>query len=224
MKYTVNQAAQIVGITRQTIYRHIEQKPITTEQDANGNQIIDASELLRVYGNDIDFNATKSKKHDSKNNDKKLQDVTAHVAKTQLSNEEKEKLIRLEAELEKEKQLKARVEEENEYLKKQLDEEKEERRKTVSLLEDHREKTEGQGSDKWEKLIEKQQENFANQLKTTVKENEKITQAAIKKALEEDRAEQKRRREVAIKKRREEAERRKQIEEENKSFWQKLFG
>ena len=55
MKYTVIQAAKITGKSRQTIYRHIDAKPISVTQDDDGNQLIDASELIRVYGNDINL-------------------------------------------------------------------------------------------------------------------------------------------------------------------------
>ena len=61
MKYTVIQAAKITGKSRQTIYRHIDSKPISVTQDDDGNQLIDASELIRVYGNDINFGALDDK-------------------------------------------------------------------------------------------------------------------------------------------------------------------
>ena len=57
MKYTVIQAAKITGKARQTIYRHIESKPISVTLDDDGNQYIDASELIRVYGDNLNFEA-----------------------------------------------------------------------------------------------------------------------------------------------------------------------
>ena len=57
MKYTVSEAAKIIGATRQTMYRHIEAKGISVEKDENGNQLIDASELMRVYGDKVNFDA-----------------------------------------------------------------------------------------------------------------------------------------------------------------------
>lgn len=55
MKYPVSQAAKIVGVTRQTLYRHIKSKSISTEIDETGAQVIEASELIRIYGDKLDF-------------------------------------------------------------------------------------------------------------------------------------------------------------------------
>ena len=52
MKYTVNEAAKIVGATRQTIYRHIESKPISVEKDENGNLIRDKNGNLEKINYD----------------------------------------------------------------------------------------------------------------------------------------------------------------------------
>lgn len=49
-KLNISQAAKRVGVSRQTFYRHIEKKGISTTKDAEGNPLIDVSELLRVYG------------------------------------------------------------------------------------------------------------------------------------------------------------------------------
>jgi len=46
----ISQAAKRVGVSRQTFYRHIEKKGISTGKDAEGNPVVDVSELLRVYG------------------------------------------------------------------------------------------------------------------------------------------------------------------------------
>lgn len=50
MKYSIAESARKVGLTRKTLYKHIEKKPISVEKDENGNPLIDASELIRVYG------------------------------------------------------------------------------------------------------------------------------------------------------------------------------
>ena len=47
---SVQQAARQVGIDRATIYRHIREGRISAEVAPDGNRRIDASELLRVYG------------------------------------------------------------------------------------------------------------------------------------------------------------------------------
>ena len=55
MKYPISHAAKIVGVTRQTLYRHIKSKGISTETDETGTQVIDASELIRIYGDKLNF-------------------------------------------------------------------------------------------------------------------------------------------------------------------------
>lgn len=50
MKYSKSEAARRIGYNRKTLDKHIKTKGITVEQDLNGNPQIDASELIRVYG------------------------------------------------------------------------------------------------------------------------------------------------------------------------------
>lgn len=50
MKVTISKAAEMAGVTRATLYRHIEKKGITVEKDEDDNPKIDVSELVRVYG------------------------------------------------------------------------------------------------------------------------------------------------------------------------------
>ncbi|WP_367389098.1 hypothetical protein [Lewinella sp. LCG006] len=53
MKVNKSEAAKMVGITRATLYSHIEKKGITVEEDRDGNPVIDVSELIRVYGDKV---------------------------------------------------------------------------------------------------------------------------------------------------------------------------
>ena len=196
MKYTVSEAAKIVGITRQTIYRHIDTKPLTIEKDENGNQLIDASELMRVYGNDINFDALDETVDTPAN----ATDVTKSGTVTVTSIEDQIEIVRLKAELDKEKALRNGTEEENQYIKNLLEEEKAERKKANNLLEDMRSKDEQ--NDKWEKTLKALENRIANQ-ERAAKEKEEREQKilrqnrSLKKAL---------------------------TEEKNKSIWQKLFG
>ncbi len=52
MKVNITQAAKMVGITRPTLYKHIESKGISVEEDEDGRGI-DVSELVRVYGDKV---------------------------------------------------------------------------------------------------------------------------------------------------------------------------
>jgi hypothetical protein len=54
-RYTITAAHRITGKSRTTLQRHIKQGKLSTTHDDDGNKLIDASELIRVYGDDCDF-------------------------------------------------------------------------------------------------------------------------------------------------------------------------
>ena len=139
MRYTVNEAAQIVGITRQTIYRHIDSKPISVIKDDNGNQMIEASELMRVYGSDIDFKALSGDKPANVTSNKP-QAVTTSNLEIPTSIDDKIQLAKFEMQIENLRQQLEQKDEETDYIKKLLEEEKTERKAANNLLEDHRER------------------------------------------------------------------------------------
>ncbi len=171
MKYTVIEAAKIVGITRQTIYRHIDKKPITTEKDEEGNIFIDASELIRIYGNDINFEALKNNgdsKHTSNSNKKKLQPVTKSdtpspeikVIEERLNSATKQ-MDMLETQMRRERDI---MEEQVVTLMDALKTSQEVQNKTVALLEDQRNKP-AQNDAEWKDSIKALEEKIANQEK-----------------------------------------------------------
>jgi len=53
MRVSISKAAEMVGVTRATLYRHIDKKGITVQKDEDGNPKIDVSELIRVYGDRV---------------------------------------------------------------------------------------------------------------------------------------------------------------------------
>lgn len=48
-KLNMSEAARAAGITRATLYRHIDKGKLSKEEDSDGNPVIDMSEMLRVY-------------------------------------------------------------------------------------------------------------------------------------------------------------------------------
>lgn len=46
----LTQAAEAVGITRKTLYKHLSNGKLSTVRDAAGRRCVDVSELIRVYG------------------------------------------------------------------------------------------------------------------------------------------------------------------------------
>lgn len=196
MRYTVNEAAQIVGTTRQTIYRHIDSKPISVIKDDNGNQLIEASELIRVYGDDIDFDALNSDKPKNVTSQKQ-QDVTLRDIEIPESFEDKIQLARFEEQIANLKQQLEQKDGESDYVKKLLEEEKSERKAANNLLEDMRER-----ESSWNKQFKALEARIANQEKSQREAREKLQKAArINKTLKH-----------------------KLDEEKTKPLWKKLFG
>ena len=206
MKYTVIQAAKITGKSRQTIYRHIDSKPISVTQDDDGNQLIDASELIRVYGNDINFGALDDKagQGDKTETVAKPENVTPVQQDVTPANDTTLKVVELSTKVEALKDQLSAKDDETEFLKKLLEEEKAERKAANNLLEDHRGK-----ESKWDQQFRAIEQRLANQEKQAkeraeneeklLNENKRIKQAYSKqkKVLEA---------------------------EKNKGFFQKLFG
>lgn len=60
-KFTISQASNITGKGRTTLTRHIKEGKLTIERNDQGHKIVDASELLRVYGSDLDFDLADGK-------------------------------------------------------------------------------------------------------------------------------------------------------------------
>ena len=50
MRYSVRQASRMVGMSRKTLYAHIKQGKVSAQSNPEGDKVIDHSELLRVYG------------------------------------------------------------------------------------------------------------------------------------------------------------------------------
>ena len=57
--YTQRQTAQIVGKSRTTVGRHIASGRLSCTKNEDGSVAIDASELIRVYGDECNFDRTK---------------------------------------------------------------------------------------------------------------------------------------------------------------------
>ena len=50
-RLNLTQAAKAAGVTRRTLYNHINQGKVTASRDEKNNPVVDVSELIRVYGN-----------------------------------------------------------------------------------------------------------------------------------------------------------------------------
>lgn len=54
-RYSISAASRITGKSRATIARHLKASKLSFDLDNEGNRTIDASELMRVYGDECDF-------------------------------------------------------------------------------------------------------------------------------------------------------------------------
>jgi len=199
MKLSVNQAADIVDVVRQTMYKHIKSRGISTETDANGEMTIDISELIRVYGNDVVAKGMKRQEEEPRTVAPRQVETVPGATATMVS--EQVQLVRLEAKVEKFQALAEKAEEATAYIKDLFEAEKTERQQATRLLEDLRAK-----------------EGRAGELEQSLKALEARLNTYEQADLE-------RRRKVAIARRKREADLRAQLQAANNRPWyQKLFG
>jgi len=54
-KYSISAASRIIGKSRATVSRHMKAGKVSFELDSDGNRVIEASELVRAYGDACEF-------------------------------------------------------------------------------------------------------------------------------------------------------------------------
>jgi len=199
MKHSIAEAARIVSVTRKTFYKHIDKKGISVEKDGNDSPVIDASELIRVYGDQCNFEYNKQPAVNGKgtqpspnvSSEQQGATISESVAVTQKELE----LVKAQLATEREN-----FEEQIDYLRGKLDDSDSEARKLTALLTDQREREDRAGA--WQKSFKSLEARLANQEKAGreyKEERQKILKQnqALKKAL---------------------------TDEKNKTVWNKLFG
>ena len=192
----MSEAAQMVGLTRPTFYRKVDELGISVNEDG-GKKRVDVSELIRVFGHDFKMNKEPSNPSKDVSVDGKVDNAEGLDTRVAI----------LEAELRMERELREEIKDEVIYFKEQVALEKEEKKKITLLLEDHRGKE--SGGEAWEKSIRALEQRIANQEKSAKEREEKE-----QKLLDENR-----RIKQAYSKQKKALE-----EEKSKSMWQKLFG
>lgn len=169
MKLSMEQAAVVIGKSKKTIYNHKDKNKFSYDIDVDGKAVIDASEVLRVYGNKPDI-VERLKELQEPSNDKGSVITQGYTKKTSGGVKESEiveyriKVATLEAELDKEKALKSKNEEDLEYFKEALTKSQETAQKVTLLLQDQRDKP-IQNPDEWKDSIKALEEKIANQEK-----------------------------------------------------------
>ena len=201
MKLSMEQAAQVIGKTKKTIYNHKDRNKFSYEQDEEGRAVIDVSELLRVYGSTPEIAQRLEELQSGSNENVITQDYTAKKPtkkSSQDTSDYKMQIVRLEAELEKEKAIKIRAEDEVEYFKSALEKSQETAQKVTLLLEDKS----NSGAGEWQQSLKALEARIANQEKSAKEDKERADKIlrqnrALKQALDA---------------------------EKNKSIWKKIFG
>ena len=175
------EAAEMVGLTRPTFYRKVEELDISVVEES-GKKQVDVSELIRVFGSDFKLN--------NKAESKASENVSVDKSMSKAPSEDIQvRLAILENELENEKSLREEAKQEVEYFKEQVRLEKEEKQKITYLLEDHRSRDEKEGA--WENSFKALENRIANQEKSA-KEREEREQKilrqnrALRNALKEE--------------------------------------
>ena len=139
MKYNISDSARIAGVTRKTLYKHIDKKPITVEQDLNGSPAIDASELIRVYGDKCNFDLDTPKEETGPTEKDKREDTRRSTNETVSVAVLEKEVEMLRIQMTSERQT---LEDQIDYLKDKLDESTWETRKLTALLTDQSNKAE----------------------------------------------------------------------------------
>jgi predicted RNase H-like nuclease (RuvC/YqgF family) len=132
MKYTLGQAAKLTDRSKATISGDLKSGKLSGEKQENGSYAIDASELMRVYGDEFNPNRSENTKP---NDSEPLKLVSEHQGLPEEVKRLREQLAGVDLERERERrQLTDQIAD----LRRRLDAEGEERRKLTAILTDQR--------------------------------------------------------------------------------------
>lgn len=168
--YTQRQAAKIVGKSRTTVGRHIASGRLSCTKNEDGSVAVDASELIRVYGTECNFDRMKKGATPAPENDaagsEQLREMQAKMETLQ------EKILR-------------QYRDEIEHLKEALAKAQDGQGKVTALLEGQR-----ASAGEWRTAMEEMATKIANQTDTKIdglktKHEEELTK--LKRALRAER-------------------------------------
>lgn len=178
-KYNISAVNRITGKSRTTITQHIKTGKLSAENDANGNKVIDAAELIRVYGDLCHFDAEQGRG----TNGPKSQPMESHPSQD---------LKRLQEQLDREVTERTRerqqYREQVEHLQEALTRAQDGQNRVTLLLENQ-----AKGAGEWKQAFQVIEQRLTEQQRKTEKEITELREAAkqkiagYKKALEEER-------------------------------------
>ena len=145
-KYTISAAARITGKSPTTIRKHIGTSDLSVEVQDNGKKLIDASELIRVYGDSCNFDREEGRA-------KPFEGSTTIVADHELKAVQEE----LKQEQSQHQNDNQQYQDQIEFLRSALEKSQDGHNRATHLLENH-----SQSQKEWEPVFEKLQTQFAN--------------------------------------------------------------
>lgn len=167
--YSISAAARIIDKSRATVSRNMKSGKLTYTLDRDGNKVVDASELLRVYGDegcDFDRSQTSSKTVRSES----MAQATVGFGKL-----EEQYLARIKT-----------MEKQNEKLEEIVDKQIETYAQSLKLLEDRSSKT-----DDWKTALQEMEKNLLNQSQRKLSEIEERHKKHVVRLRQELEAERK---------------------------------
>lgn len=147
-RYSISAASRITGKSRATIARHIKASKLSFDLGIDGNKQIDASELMRVYGDDCDFQ--REEKRGQPSDSTRVESKPA--ANDAVVDEVREQLI---------EQYKAQID----HLQQALEKAQEGQNRVTLLLEQK-----SSERNDWRESIQSMGESLANQTESQIKE------------------------------------------------------
>lgn len=166
-KFSQSAASRITGKSRTTIAKHIRARKLSVEKDADGNTLIDASELIRVYGDACDFSVEEGGKTSSK----------TRTSKSEPHQTDQREVDRLQAQLDRERQL---YDDQIEHLKAALAKAQDGHNRATLLLEDQTKRGGG-----WEQALQNMEEKLANQRANEIASQREQAESEMQKLKDE---------------------------------------
>lgn len=155
-QYNITAASRIAGISRNTLKAHMAAGRVSSTKNNAGEKLIDAAELIRAYGNDLDFSQADPENHAPATKLVPAPAINSQISAHELSSLQKQlDIINKERERERE-QLQERIE----HLQKSLDTALDGNKRMTLLLEHH------QGGGELEKQFRGLEQRLANQEKS----------------------------------------------------------
>jgi hypothetical protein len=155
-QYNITAASRIAGISRNTLKSHMAAGKVSYVKNDAGEKLIDGAELVRVYGNDLNFGQTDPSTPLATARAAAVSPLGSQVSAIELASLQKQLDIINEERQREREQLQERID----HLQKSLESALDGNKRMTLLLEHH------QGGGEWEKQLRGLEARLANQEKS----------------------------------------------------------